>query len=88
MKREKIIAFPFARRRGVVRRLAQQMAMREPVAAEKYLQQQLQRQINALHRRQVSDCAVEQEIRALKAAVRTELWRFVLTPSATPPGGA
>jgi hypothetical protein len=64
------------------------MAARKPAEAEKYLQQQLRRQIAALHQRQVSDRLVEQEIGALKSAVRAELWRLVLTPSLTPPGAA
>jgi hypothetical protein len=88
MKREKVVAFPFARRHGVILRLAEQMAARGPAVAENYLQQQLRRQIQALHRRQVPDLTVEREIRALESAVRTELWRLVLTPSVTPPGAA
>ena len=88
MKRERVFAFPFARRRGLILRLAGQMAAREPAEAEKYLQQQLRRQIAALHHRQLSDRAVEQEIGALESAVRAELWRLVLTPSVTPPGAA
>ncbi len=88
MKRGKVVVFPFAYRRGLILRLAEQMAARGPAAAEKYLQQQLQRQISTLHRRQVPDRAVEREIRALESAVRAELWRVVLTPSVTPPGAA
>ena len=77
MKREKVVAFPFARRRGLIVRLARQMAARGSAEAEEYLQQQLRRQIAALHRRQVSDRAVEQEISALESAIRAELWRLV-----------
>jgi hypothetical protein len=88
MKRGRIVAFPFACRLGLILRLAEQMAARRPVAAEKYLQQQLRRQIEALHRRQVPDQIVEREIRALESAVRAALWRLVLTPSTTPPDAA
>ena len=88
MKRGRVAAFPFAHRRGVILRLAEQMAARGPAAAENYLQQQLRRQIEALHRRQVPDRTVEREIRALESAVRAELWRLVLTSSITPPGAA
>ena len=88
MKRDQIVLFPLARRESVVTRLAAQMATRQPYAAEKYLQQQLRRQIDALHRRQVSDGIVEREVRALESAVRSELWRLLLTPSLKPPGAA
>jgi hypothetical protein len=85
MKDEKIVVFPFAHRRGLILRLAEQMVARAPSAAEKHLQQQLRRQIEALHRKHVPDRMVEREIRALESAVRTELWRLVFTPSVTPP---
>jgi hypothetical protein len=88
MTRGRIAAFPFAHRSGLILRLAEQMAARRPAAAENYLQQQLRRQIEALHRRQVPDRTVEREIRTLESAVRAELWRLVLTPSVTPPGAA
>ena len=88
MKRARIIAFPFARRRGLILRLAEQMVAQAPAAAQKYLQQQLRRQIGALHRKQVPDRTVEREIRALESAVRAELWRLVLSPSVTPSGAA
>ena len=52
MKRGKVVVFPFAYRRGLILRLAEQMAVRGPAAAEKYLQQQLQRQISTLRRAQ------------------------------------
>jgi hypothetical protein len=42
MRGEKIVAFPVRHRRGLIR-LAEQIADRGPVAAEKYLQQQLRR---------------------------------------------
>jgi hypothetical protein len=64
------------------------MAKRAPELAEKHLQAQLSRQINALHRKGVSDQRVEREVRALEGAVRAELWRLVLTPPRTPTGSA
>jgi len=60
------------------------MAARRPAAAEKHLQQQLRRQINVLHRRQMSDQIIEREVRAFESTVRAELWRLVLTPSFPP----
>jgi uncharacterized protein DUF6074 len=62
------------------------MFARVPAAAEKYFQQQLRRQIEALHRKHVPERVVEREIRTLETPVRAELWRLVLTPSVTPPG--
>jgi hypothetical protein len=76
MKPERVVAFPFARRRGLIVRLARQMAARGSAEAEEYFQQQMRRQTVALHRRQLSDRAVRQEMGALESAVRAELWRF------------
>jgi hypothetical protein len=84
----RIVLFPLARRRALILKLADGMATRPLAAAEKYLQQELRRQINVLHRKGCPDRVVEREVRALESAVRAELWRFVLTPSLTPPGAA
>jgi hypothetical protein len=73
MKRERVVAFPFARRRGLILRLAGQMVARKPAKADRYVREQLRRQIAALHLRQVSDRAVEKEIGALESALRAEL---------------
>ena len=35
MKRERVVAYPFARRRGLILRLARQMVARAPAEAEK-----------------------------------------------------
>jgi hypothetical protein len=87
-KRTRIVVFPLVRRRAVVVKLAAQMAARPMALAERYLQQQLSRQIGALHRKGVRDRVVEREVVALESAVRAELWRLVLTPPITPPGAA
>ena len=63
------------------------MAAGKPAEAEKYLQQQLRRQIAALHQRQYPIDWSSKEIGALKSAVRAELWRLAY-PSLTPPGAA
>ena len=88
LKHGRILLFPLAQRRSLVLRLATQMALRQPSDAQRYLEQQLRRQIAALHRRRVSDRVVERESRALESAVRAELWRLVLSPPLTPPGVA
>jgi hypothetical protein len=80
--------FPLARRRSLVLKLARHMAAKPPAAAETYLQQQLGRQIDALHRKGIADQVVEREVRAMESAVRAELWRLVLTPPGTPSGSA
>jgi hypothetical protein len=86
--RSRIVVFPLARRRALIVRLAAQMAARPMALAERYLQQQLGRQIDLLHRKKIPDRIVEREVCALESAVRAELWRLVLTPSVTPPGAA
>jgi Family of unknown function (DUF6074) len=88
MKRDQVVPFPLARRRNLIEKIAAQMAARRPVAAEKHLQQQLRRQINVLHRRQMSDQIIDREVRAFESTVRAELWRLVLTPSLPPSGAA
>jgi Family of unknown function (DUF6074) len=75
MKRDQVVLFPLARRRNLIKRLAAQMAARRPAAAEKHLQQQLRRQTNVLHRRQMSDQVIEREVRAFESTVCAELWR-------------
>jgi hypothetical protein len=85
----RIALFPLARRRALILQLANGMASRPLAAAEKYLQRELRRQINVLHRKGCSDRVVEREVRALEWAVRAEVWRVVIAPpSLTPPGAA
>ena len=86
-KRAKIIRFPLARQWPLVSKLARQMAGQMPARAEKTLRAELQRRIDALHRQGLSDQAVEREVRALEAAVRSDLWRLVLLPD-VPDGAA
>jgi hypothetical protein len=56
------------------------MAARPAELAEKHLQQQIQRQIGILQRKQVPKNDIEREVRAMESAVRAELWRQVLCP--------
>jgi uncharacterized protein DUF6074 len=78
--RAKIVPFPFAHQRPLVLKLAARMAAQIPARAEKTLNAELQRRIDALHRQGMSDSAVERQIKALEAAIRAELWRIVLLP--------
>jgi hypothetical protein len=67
------IPFPLSRRRYLIVRLAIQVAARAPDAGEAHLWRQLDRQANTLRRKQVSEQAIQREIRALAAAVDAEL---------------
>jgi hypothetical protein len=78
--RAKIVPFPLAHQRPLVLKLAARMAAQIPARAEKTLNAELQRRIDALHRQGMSDSAVERQIKALEAAIRAELWRIVLLP--------
>jgi Family of unknown function (DUF6074) len=78
--RAKVIPFPLAQQRSLVVKLATEMAARPPWRAEKMLNAELERRIDALHRQGVSDAAVKRQVTAFEAAIRAELWRIVLLP--------
>jgi hypothetical protein len=78
--RARIIPFPLAQQRPLVVKLAAEMASRRPWRAEKMLNAEMERRIDALHRQGVSDSAVERQVKAFEAAIRAELWRIVLLP--------
>lgn len=80
--RAQMIPFPIGRRRAFVARLAEQVASRPAAAGEAHLLQQLKRQGEVLRRKGVPTKAIEGELRALTAAVRTELWRLLLGSNA------
>jgi hypothetical protein len=75
-----VLAFPIACRRDLVHALAEQMAVRPLVEAEKHLQLQLRRQAKVLARKQLPDDVIAHQVRRLELAVRAELFRLVLTP--------
>jgi hypothetical protein len=79
-RRARVIPFPLALQRPLVLKLATNMAARVPWRAEKLLNAELERLIDALHRQGVSDSAVEREVKAFESAIRAELWRIVLLP--------
>jgi hypothetical protein len=78
--RARIIPFPLAQQRPLVVKLAARMAAEIPARAEKMLNAELQRRIDALHRQGISDSAVERQVKAFEATIRAELWRIVLLP--------
>jgi hypothetical protein len=86
VKRGRVVPYPLARRRDLVLRLAEQMAVRAPGAAEKHLAQQIKRHVAILQRKGVDSLVIEEQTRALKSAVLSELFRVVLTRPG--PGGA
>jgi membrane carboxypeptidase/penicillin-binding protein PbpC len=78
--RAKLIPFPLAHQRPLVAKLAARMAAQIPARAEKTLNAELQRRIDALHRQGLSDSTVERQVKAFEAAIRADLWRIVLLP--------
>ncbi len=76
----RILPFPLSRRCNLVKKLAEQMLARSPKEAERHLAFELERHRRILGRRQLSEGAIEVAIRALAAAVRTELWLLIMTP--------
>jgi hypothetical protein len=82
----KIVPYPLARRRDLVAKIAAQVLARSPTLGEEHLQRQLRRQDRYLSSKGAAETAIKRELRALEAAVRTELWLIVLAPD--PPDGA
>jgi hypothetical protein len=77
----RLLAFPLARRRDLVTKLAGQMLARSPTEAERHLLFELERHRRILARRQLSTDVIEAQLRSLEGAVRAELWRAVMTPT-------
>ncbi len=75
-----ILAFPPARRLGFVRRQAAWFVEQSHEAAEANLARQLDLQRETLLRKGVDAGRLAAEIRDLESAIRSEVWRLVLTP--------
>jgi hypothetical protein len=84
----RILAFPLARRRDLVKKLAEQILARPPKQAERHLGFELERHRRILRRRQLSERVIEAGLRAFESAVRKELWHRVFAPRKTPPDAA
>jgi hypothetical protein len=56
------------------------MAELSPATAEKHLAAQLDVQRATMVRRGIVPDLIEKQLRALECAIRTELWRVMLTP--------
>lgn len=76
------VIYPFrqCRRVGLVWSTARRMTDLRPAKAEAHLQRQIDIQRQTLLRKGVAPALIEPEMRALEAAVRTELWHLVLAP--------
>jgi hypothetical protein len=72
-RRGKIVAFPLAAQRPLVTKLAARMAATTPARADKILNAEIQRRVDALYRQGLRASAVEREMRAFESAIRTEL---------------
>jgi hypothetical protein len=84
----RLLAFPLERRRALVRRLAAQVLARRAADGEQHLAAQLRRQATSMTRKGFNDDVVLRETTSLEAAVRAQMWRFVLgadAPSTPPP---
>jgi Family of unknown function (DUF6074) len=86
-RRAILLAFPLARRRDLVKKLAEQMLARSPKEAERHLGFELERHRRILRRRQLADSTIEAELSAFRYVVRNELWRIVMAPSQPGSGG-
>jgi hypothetical protein len=75
-----IIPFPTVRRRAFVLKHAARMASLPHKTADKLLAAQLDVQRATMARRGIAPELVDEQMRALEIAVRSELWRMVLTP--------
>jgi len=85
-----IVPYPLARRRDLVTKIAAQMMARPIAAAERHLQQQVDRQFRILKRKGVPHADAQKQTLALQATVRAELWRLLMHPNSPPkpPKGA
>jgi hypothetical protein len=74
-----IIPFPLARRSAFIDRHARHIATMRPEVGERYLDRQLRIQFENLQRRGIDLDTINREIVAMDAAIRTALWRAVIT---------
>jgi len=70
-----ILAYPLARRRGLIRKQGARLAGLPCREAEKHLAHLLKQQGDALRRRGLDPAETEQQVAALEAAVRGEIVR-------------
>jgi hypothetical protein len=76
-----VTPFPLFKRRPFVERHARLIARLGADTGERYLNRQMQIQVDVLERRGVERQLIEKEIQVLSSAIIAALWKAVLTPS-------
>ena len=76
----RLLPFPLFKRRPFVERHAGLIAGMKADAGERHLTRQMQIQVDVLERRGVERQLINEEIQALSSAIRTALWKAMLTP--------
>jgi len=79
-----VFAFPIARRRAFILRQATRVAELNPVAGERYIQQQMNCQADSMRRKGISEQQIAFETIAMEEAIRSALWSTAIDL----PGGA
>jgi Family of unknown function (DUF6074) len=75
-----VVSFPAARRGVFIHKHAARMATLSQARADAYLHQQLQLQAQTMRRRGIAEDVVAGEMKRLESAIRSELWKCILTP--------
>jgi Family of unknown function (DUF6074) len=73
-----VVPFPAARRVGSIRRMAHMLASYSAEGAERAITAPLQQQYAAMVRKGIAPEVAKREVRSFEAAVRAQLWRFVI----------
>lgn len=76
----RVTPFPRVRHRPFVLKHAANVSRMSEYAGERYLAQQLDVQRKTMTKRGIESDLIGADIRALECAIRTELWRMILTP--------
>lgn len=75
----RILAFPLARRRGLIRKQGARLAEMPSREAEKHLAYLLRQQGEAMRRRGLDSAEIERQVAALETAVRCEIVRNLVS---------
>lgn len=69
-----VLPFPIVRRHGFIERQAEHASRMNPTGGERYLNHQIQLQVDAMRRKGVDEALVEREIRCMTAALRSAFY--------------
>jgi hypothetical protein len=75
-----IIPFPLNRRGAFIERQAQRSAELNNDAGERHIAHQLEVQAAAMRRKGIDEDLIVREMRCMESAIRTSLWRLVMSP--------